>query len=231
MNYLLSKELTSEIESFLLVNNLVDFFKKYEWGLDSWNAGFPQILDLEMKLSISCKIGEFRRDNILSVAKWGKLRNLNRVTCPEVFTISNIHSTDSIVLLEILKKNIKGMGPTYLSKVLRFSSPELFGAIDTRLVRIFGDGDEQAKKHSWLKIKVRNNGYGWYIPEYQSAWPAQYDTWVNILQYIANSLNNKGNACPHPKTFLENKLRKPGKWTSADVEMALFSYASQKLGK
>ena len=53
---------------------------------------------------------------------------------------------------EILQRKIKGLGPTYLSKVLRFALPSEFGAIDTRIVRVVGMGDPTSKQQNWLSI-------------------------------------------------------------------------------
>jgi hypothetical protein len=129
----------------------------------------------------------------------------------------------------ILRKNTRGLGPTYLSKVLRFALPSEFGAIDTRIVRVVGNGDSNSKEQSWLSLKVRNDGYGWYIPENQSAWPKDYSRWINILRFFAQLLNNSGKLCPHPKDFVINGLRTAGVWTCADIEMAIFSHVSKHL--
>jgi len=131
--------------------------------------------------------------------------------------------------IRTLQEQIRGLGPTYLSKLLRFALPQEFGAIDTRIVRVVGMGDSQSKLQEWLCLKVRNDGYGWYIPKNQSAWPSEYSKWINILRFCAHFLNNSGKLCPHPEGFLTNDLRKRGIWACVDVEMALFSYASKHL--
>lgn len=102
--------------------------------------------------------------------------------------------------LRTLQKNItKGVGPIYLSKILRFGLPQEYGAIDTRCVRVFGRGDTSACRHAWLALYVRNDGYGWYIPKNQAGWPKEYETWINILRYISFSLPED---CPHPPGFM-----------------------------
>jgi len=96
----------------------------------------------------------------LAVAKWGNLRNIQRVKCPETITLpilENEHpdkkiEDDPSVLIKILQRKIKGLGPTYLSKVLRFALPSEFGAIDTRIVRVVGMGDPTSKQQNWLSI-------------------------------------------------------------------------------
>jgi len=47
---------------------------------------------------------------------------------------------------------------------------------------------------------------------------------------LAHHLNETGVACPHPDAYVECELRSGGKWYCADVETALFSYATQRSG-
>jgi hypothetical protein len=125
----------------------------------------------------------------------------------------------------LLENNIeKGIGPTYLTKVLRFGSPIEYGAIDTRCVRVFGEGDPTSQQHRWLRLHVRNYGYGWYIPRTQRDWPTEYGVWVNILRYFSQLLPGD---CPHPTAFKESGLRLRNEWACSDIEMALFAYASR----
>jgi hypothetical protein len=126
--------------------------------------------------------------------------------------------------LQALQSRTRGLGPTYLSKVLRFAVPEHYGAIDSRCVRVLGQGDPSAVQHDWLELRVRNDGYGWYIPKAQSAWPSDYGLWLAILHYVAFNLKVP---CPHPRAFIEKRLRREGRWACADVEMALFTYATR----
>jgi len=81
-----------------------------------------------------------------------------------------------------------GLGPTYLSKVIRFALPEEYGAIDTRIVRVVGQGDPASRQHNWLALRVRNDGYGWYIPKVQVTWPNDYAKWINILRFLQVNL-------------------------------------------
>jgi hypothetical protein len=60
-------------------------------------------------------------------------------------------------------------------------------------------------------------------------WPSEFGTWLAILGHIAGTLNASGVTCPHPNQFITAQLRQQGKWLPADVEMALFSYASQAI--
>lgn len=233
----ISSNLKSNLEDFVRNHDFVRLYKEYCWGIDTWQNGFPNILRLEIEINMTAKNNLLRRENILSVAEWGNLRNIQRVKCPETLVLplyKDGHPNREIEEnplgpLLILQKNIEGLGPTYLSKVLRFALPSEFGAIDTRIVRVIGNGDPGSKQQDWLSLKVRNDGYGWYIPKNQSAWPKEYFTWINILRFVAQFLNNSGKLCPLPEGFLGNGLRKQGIWVCADVEMALFSYASKYL--
>ncbi len=183
------------------------------------------------------KHGYLTKDLIVRVAAWGRLRNIKRVQCPERFSIL-LYDSDYLVKspridpsmpLKLLRETINGMGPTYLSKVLMFSCPQLYGAIDTRLVRVFGRGDSSLERLRWLSLIVKNDDYGWYIPENQTFWPGDYHTWIKILHYITRSCHASGLQCPHPDAYLAEGLRERGNWIAADVETALFSFASKRV--
>jgi hypothetical protein len=111
-----------------------------------------------------------------------------------------------------------------------FSNPQVYGAIDTRLVRVFSiGGGTGIEFHRWLSLWVKNYGYGWYIPENQPSWPGEFDTWIDILHHIVKLCNSSGIKCPHPDEYIDTGLRGKGIWIAADVETALFSYASKQL--
>lgn len=231
------KYLKEDLENFVENHDFVALYKEYCWRTDTWQNGFPNILRLEIEISRTAKNNFLRKRDVFSVAEWGNLRNMQRVKCPETLNLPLYENgrlnkeirENPLKLLLILHKNVEGLGPTYLSKVLRIALPSEFGAIDTRIVRVMGNGDPNSKQQSWLSLKVRNDGYGWFIPKYQSAWPKDYSKWINILRFFAQFLNNSGKLCPHPEGFLINGLRKQGIWVCADVEMALFSYASKQI--
>jgi len=235
----LSIPLQERIESFLADGRLSSVYKEYVWGRDTWENGFPDMRQLEIDLSMAVKHNYLTKTHIVSVARWGRLRNIKRIHCPELMSVSLYEGDDPSEFLgrppssalRPMRDSIKGVGPTYLSKILMFSRPQLYGAIDTRLVRVFGGGDPDSEGLEWLSLKVRNFGYGWYIPEYQTAWPGEYDTWISILHHIASLCNSGGHKCPHPDEYIAAGLREEGIWIAADVETALFSYASQRLSK
>jgi len=230
------EQLQGRIKGFLAEHDLGMLYKEYNWDSDTWDNGFPKMKQLEIDLSVAAKNGYLTKTHIMAVARWGLLRNPKRVQCPELFRISIYDGddfaerlkSDPTAPLETLRENIKGMGPTYFSKILMFSRPQLYGAIDTRLVRVFGIGDATIKSHSWLSLTVRNYGSGWHIPERRS-WPREYNTWIQILHYIAHQCNTSSHKCPHPDKYVALGLREKGIWIAADVETALFSYASKQV--
>lgn len=227
-----------ELENFCRNNSLPDLYSSYEWGIDRQVTGFVDILRLELQFSSSDRSNGITIDDVRDLAKWGKLRNSGRL-CGETPVLpsntfnsphgANDHliSTDRLIPLIKLSKTItSGIGPTYFTKILRFAAPTIYGALDTRCIRVFGKGDPASQRHDWLDITVKNYGYGWFIPESQKIWPSGYEKWLDILNIICKILPAD---CPHPTVFVEQGLRQKGVWTCADVEMALFTYASSNL--
>ena len=169
----LSIQLREHIESFLADHDLGSLYREYRWGRDTWESGFPDMRQLEIDLTRHAKQGYVTKNDIMKVAEWGGLRNKKGVQCPELVEVSLYGGDDPAEFfmscpsapLRPLGDVIKGMGPTYLSKVLMFSCPQLYGAIDTRLVRVFGRGDTSVESFRWLLLGVKNYGSGWCIPE------------------------------------------------------------------
>ena len=234
----LHSDLKNRLDEFIETIEFNKYYLEYEWERDNWKYGFPKILKLELEFKKARCENLLNRNHLLQIAEWGRLRNSRRIQCPPSFQIcedkdSLVESPSVSTILDILKAltaNIKkGFGPTYLSKVVRFLFPLSAGAIDTRIVRVFGAGDIESKLHAWIDLKVRNDGYGWYIPGYHSEWPREYGKWLCIISYITEYLNDRKIDCSHPQPFIEHGLRFKNKWACADAEMALFAYASSKL--
>ena len=234
----LSPTLISQLDDFLDKADFPSLYKSYDWENDNHRVGFPDIYCLELQLSTHAKSEGVTHDDIKDVACWGlNHRNLSRIKChahpPLERSLLYSQTGDPVLTLGDdplkpvikLRCNTEQVGPTYLSKVLRFALPEQFGAIDTQVVRIFGEGDTDSKRYNWINLKVNNPG-NWGINAGQSAWPSEYGTWINILRYLARKLPKD---CPHPRNFVDSGLRTKGVWTCADVEMALFAYASAAL--
>jgi hypothetical protein len=225
------------IENFLTTTELSKFYRQYDWKNDHWRDGFREILQLEKSVSTAARNQRITKSHILRIAQWGGLPNVERIQCyndPLVMSlydgkeISTAVKNDPVLAVRILKRQTTGIGPTYISKVLRFAAPAQFGAIDSRLVRVFGFGDNKSRKMQILNLKASQaEGGRWFIGP--DNWPGEYGTWIAILNHIAGILNSSGISCPHPNQFVIAELRQQGTWLPADVEMALFSYASQAI--
>ncbi|MDT8422069.1 MAG: hypothetical protein RQ754_16700 [Desulfuromonadales bacterium] len=215
------------IRKFVCDNDLYGLYRSYSWGGDQWESGFLDILKLETQLSNHDHSSGISLDDVKAVANWGKLRNPGRIcgvspVLPQKSCSNAI--TNRLEPLNVLKISIiKGIGSTYFTKILRFAAPAIYGALDTRCVRAFGKGDPISQHHDWLDLTVKNYGYGWFIPEAQKNWPAGYGQWLEILDTFCSILPAN---CPHPESFVRHGMRNKGVWTCADVEMALFAYAS-----
>jgi hypothetical protein len=232
----LSEDLTAELDGFLRENDFVGLYMSYNWRNDNYNDGFLDILRIENTLIARDRNEGISLRDVRTIADWGSLRNPSRIKGTEiVLPPRTLHDYDNtppenlalspIEPVLLLETNIeKGVGPTYLSKILRFGLPTEYGAIDTRCVRVFGGGDPPHQQRQWLNLGARNDGYGWYISKVQRAWPSAYGIWLNILRYFSQQLPNN---CPHPQAFMHSGLRSNNEWACADVEMALFAYASQ----
>lgn len=240
----LSERLKAQLQEFAARHDFRVLYRRYDWNRDTWRSGFPDILDLEERVTAAARNGALTRADVRCIAKWGRHRNPKAIRFPKTAALP-LYDDDGVnpdgrlqldplmplrVLLRMKKEGmIAQLGPTYLTKVLRFALPEEYGAIDTRVVRVFGIGDPESAQQHWLSLKARNDGYGWYIAEYQQAWPEAYATWISILRFFALSLNDSGRLCPHPQAFVKSGMRTHGSWACADVEMALFTYASEWL--
>lgn len=218
------------IRKFVCDNDLPGHYRSYNWGEDQWETGFLDILKLEIQLSNHDHSSGISLDDVKKVASWGKLRNPGRICGTSPVLPQNSFSSpisDRLALLKILNRSIiKGIGPTYFTKILRFAAPAIYGALDTRCIRAFGKGDSISQQHDWLDLTVKNYGYGWFIPEAQKNWPAGYGQWLEILDTFCSILPPD---CPHPESFVCHGMRNKGVWTCADVEMVLFAYASNAL--
>lgn len=228
------------LELFCKVNDFRELYRAYSWRSDNWSSGFIDILRLEKQVYSHDRENGITLDDVKDIAKWGMLPNpdliegSDRVLAPNTFYDNfgslkpQIKSGPIAPLIDLRKNIFKGIGPTYFSKILRFAAPRVYGAIDTRLVRVFGKGDDSKQLHDWLDLEVNLNdtGTSWFIPKWQEQWPSGYKRWLDILQTFSLMLPAD---CLHLDAFVEHGLRDKGVWTCADVEMALFTYASKRI--
>jgi hypothetical protein len=224
-----------EVDRLLHDCVLSDLYKEYVWKGDSWQNGFVDLFRLEQLISTAARNYSLGKTHLLEVAEWGRHPNPKKIACHEPIKITLYVNNFPAEWLErepenavwILEGQTHGFGPTYCSKLLHFAVPQVFGAIDSRLVRTFGLGDPDAQRCPLLNLKVSRSGKRWAISSSQSGWPGEYGTWTAIINYIAKTLNNNGNECPHPEIYYKSQIRENGVWLPADVETALFSYATQ----
>jgi len=231
----LSESHHATITRFLQGHDLPDLYRSYTWKGDTWEKGFPDLFRLEEMISQAAMDHALTTAHMIEIATWGSLPNPKKVSCQDPLRLSLYHDgkpafwlgTEPENAVCILGCKVKGFGPTYCSKVLHFAVPRIFGAIDTRLVRVFGKGDLQSGgQYQLLDLNVKFDTR-WQIPRDQEGWPQEYGTWVLILNHIAGTLNADAIPCPHPQQYLQSGRREEGNWLPADVETALFSYASQ----
>lgn len=225
--------LIAKIDDFLENTDIADWYKRYDWKRDSWTRGFPDIFRFEMIIGEAVRKNALELAHILEIARWGG--NNNPIECNGTIDVPVYDGNDIAKWVEEepekhivdICDSIRYFGPTYGSKLLRFALPSEYGAIDTRIVRVFGEGDDKNNTVNLLDLKVTlTPEKRWYINKYQSKWPGEYGTWINILRYISNQMNENELPCPHPYNFVDSGLREGGEWFCADVEMALFSYAT-----
>lgn len=237
----LTNDLQDQLMEFFRKQDFAKLYKSYAWRRDTYHNGFPDILNLEHDICRAAKNGKISIKQIHKIAKWGGLPNISRIrSFKDTLNLSlyqndglplNELSDDPLLPLHNLDRLTRGLGPTYLTKVLRFCLPIEYGAIDTRLVRVLGLGDPASKRHSWLTLRVTKEAGRFSISRWQGKWPSDYSKWLNILRLFANLLNNPDTKqpCPHPSSFVDKELRLNGIWACADIEMAIFSYASRSI--
>lgn len=181
-------------------------------------AGLLRMLGLEEILSSTAN--RVYREQLEAVARWG--RKQGEVQCDDEVSLPlyvDGELDDALIQqpelpLVVLDEQTHNFGPTYLRKSLLFAASR---AIDTRLVTVFGRNCE-----GWVNLWVRS---GSHIAR-SAGWQAEFGTWVQILRWLAHYLNGTEVPCPHPEAYVECGLRSGGQWWCADVETALFSYAT-----
>lgn len=232
----LAPDLTDKLDNFLDQHKFPSRYRSYSWKGDTYCAEFPDILSLEVQFRDSSRNpGGIALDDIRCVVQWGscdpedvkkiKIRDLNSFhrTAPKLHELQTAEKpTLTTECLDDLGYSVAGIGPVYGSKVLRFAWPAQYGAIDRRLVGVFGK-EAASNCHRWLPLRIGN------MQTFRLVWTGAYPKWTDILRYFALKLNEKGIGCPHPEQFVKEGLRDRGVWTCADVEMALFAYASDVL--
>jgi hypothetical protein len=214
------------------------FYESYTWNSRSPEDSHRELFDLEKEISTAAKLNCIKHSHLLKIAEWGKHPNKKKISGPDPLNLILYDGGKPVVCLRfepvnpicIIEGRISGFGPTYSSKLLHFAVPEIYGALDTRLVRVFGNVSKDTSSYPMLDLNVTRPKKGRpSIPRDQPNWPEEYGTWVAILNYYANVLNANRIYCNHPPYYYDAGLRMNNQWLPADVETALFSYASMVL--
>jgi hypothetical protein len=164
----LSSSIRDVVKKFLQEEDMPTLYQNYSWVNDFYLNGFPDMFRLERNISKAAMESSLGLTHLHDVARWGKLPNVRRITCPEPIRIDlYVKDLPASWLIQtpekavrILESQIHGFGPTYLSKLLHFSVPNVFGALDTRLVRVFGI---RANKFRFLRLNATKTGGRWAI--------------------------------------------------------------------
>ena len=232
----LTPELEHQIAKFLQEQNMIDLYRTYEWEGDTYKNEFSELFQLEKEISSAAKNYSLNLSHLKKIAVWGRHQNPQNISSPNHLNITLYSNDEPVPWLSkepvnaicIIDGRVRGFGPTFSSKLLHFAVPQIFGALDTRLVRIFGKESEDSKHYKFLNLKVLRPKRGRpSISPKQDGWPEEYGTWIAILNHMAELLNQHEISCPHPEQYIQTGLREKNKWLPADVETALFSYASQ----
>ncbi len=230
----MEKRRQEQVDRLLCDLDFPALYRGYAWKDDTWERGFPDILRLEQEVTAAARDQRLGPGHAREIARWGGLLDPDQIKCADPLPISLYFggspaywlARKPVSAIQAVMDEIWGFGPTYASKLLRFAVPWIFGVIDTQLVRTFGHGDPEAQRYPLLDITASHSGGRWAIAAAQPGWPEEYGVWIGILQDIARHLNREEICCPHPGGFVATGLRIEGIWVAADVEMALFSYAS-----
>lgn len=239
-SFTLSEETQDKVLDLLSEISLAKHYRLYDWGSDRWETGFQDIVRLECTMINAAKQNRITKEHLLQIARWGGHPSQAKIACRDRINLplyingkyADWVENSPVKGIEYLNPQMRYFGKVYQSKLLRFAMPWEYGAIDKRLCRVFGRGDPASQHTELLSLKVeydyRKNR--WDLKYQQTEWPSEYGTWIHILRMMANELNQPGTSCPHPEVMYAKGLRKKGIWECADVEMALFSFASKVIG-
>ena len=233
----LSEKIRKNVDIFLANNSVKDWYNHYNWGNDSQRSNFQNIVDLEVQLTHAAKTNKITSEHVMSIARWGAHPMIDKIRCNSHIDLPLFENNKPAAWIHdnpaygitLLRPQVYYVGPTYMTKILRFSMPSEFGALDTRITRVFGRGDPHHSYLPLLELEAEDHGGKWFIKYPQPAWPSEYSTFIFILRAMVDYQNRSGIICPHPEVLYDHGLRKRGIWECADVEMALFSFASERI--
>lgn len=190
-----------------------DYHAAFGWPPDCIDEGFPWIVALENRFRAAIEQNGFPPASLVTeVILWGGNQNnvLSRFARvvrgkgyePFIRKVADNLDDPSRALQSAMA--LKGFGLTYGSKLLRFCRPRDYGALDSRI--------QAALKGELGSVPTTGPKQGSYYKEY-----------VGLLREYQRGLQDA-------------KILRPGygprtastEWTAAEVEMALFAWASSQ---
>jgi len=213
------------------LNKFPDYFRAYRWGAKHELYGYPADTydHFEWMLSLEKRFGwlksNYKIKNTASIylvkemIQWGGSQNgilqkfedgIENSNLKELMfdTISNIQTPDKAIAAAL---KFPGMGLTYASKMLRFLDPQRYGALDRRIRNSFRNKEPGALPV--IHDSSNKNMIAGYVAftKYLDNLKAQLDA-AKILRPSCSLPVGTGCA----------------QWRPADIEMALFGWASMK---
>ncbi len=210
-----------------------EYFRAYSWDAKHALYGYPAdeyeqffwIVSLEKRfnwLKSNCK-----KENTASIylikemIQWGGSQNgtlqkfedsIERHNLQQLMleTVSSLQSPKEAIEAAL---KFPGMGLTYASKMLRFLDPERYGALDSRIRKVFSEKVPAALPKIYDSSDL--------------SMVTGYVAFTEHLDGIKEQLNKAG--ILRPKCALPAGAGS-AEWRSADVEMALFGWASSHKG-
>lgn len=195
-----SKYRGSTVQEFVLA--LSDWYNLYTQG--KYYQGAMELEEILGKKAASN--GWFEREDLYKIACWGGnqhgvgsgMRKCNSDSKVRNATSDAIRNlSDPECAFRALRTGIKSWGLSYASKTLRFICPQRYGALDSLI------------RHSLIGVLPRiNNGH----------LNSEIRGYVRFLEFCEELKSHK---------LPKNPNRPNGEWYIADIEVALFQFASK----
>lgn len=215
----------------LNINNFPNYFRAYSWNAKHSLYGYPEdaypkfewVAVLENRfdwIKTNCKSKNTASVYLLKeMIQWGGSQNgtlqkfedgVGEINLQQILlnTISNLKNTEKAISAAL---DFPGMGLTYASKLLRFLDPERYGALDSRIRSAL------MEKASGVLPKIYDSS--------NKSMVSGYVAFTDYIEDIKHQLNV--NAIQRPECRLPAG-KGSSEWRAADIEMALFGWASSK---
>jgi hypothetical protein len=204
---------------------LPNYYRNYVWEDKHALFGYPpdRYPEFEWIRNLERRFLHFREHPtpaplflITEMIQWGGSQNGVLEKFQNAIGSNCLHNSLNLVLKKLQDPegaigsalNIPGLGLTYASKLLRFLSPETYGALDGRIRK----GLARLTPPPLPKIYDGNT----------ASMIKGYTAFTTYIRLLRQDLTSKGIALPrHPGDKLDQNP-----WRAADIEMALFGWAS-----